>query len=130
MASSRTRFAALLSVIALLWGCTGHQRLYGGPTLPPDKVAVIKGSIGVLPGSSSLSIMSVDGKPLSPYADRIEVLPGPHTLGVQYRLQLGGGLVAKGEIGVDALPGKTYELQSKRDGDIVTFSIAEAKEQK
>jgi hypothetical protein len=75
MASSRTRFAALLSVIALLWGCTGHQRLYGGPTLPP-------------------------------------------------------GLVAKGEIGVDALPGKTYELQSKRDGDIVTFSIAEAKEQK
>jgi hypothetical protein len=74
--------------------------------------------------------MSVDGRPLSPYAEQIEVLPGLHTLGVQYRLQLGGGTVAKGEIPVDALPGKTYALQSKRDGDIVTFSIAEAKEEK
>lgn len=83
-----------------------------------------------MPGSTSLSIMSVDGKTLSPYAQQIEILPGRHTIGIQYRLQLGGGMEAKGEVDIDALPGKTYQIQGKRDGDIVTFSIADEREKK
>jgi hypothetical protein len=116
---------ALLGAAALLAGCTGHQRLYEGAQLPPERIAVIKGSIGVLPGSSSVSIMSVDGKRLSPYAEQVEVLPGRHVLGLQYRLQAGGGLVATGELGLDTRPGRTYQLLARRDGERVTFSVTQ-----
>jgi len=126
MISSRNLgFAILLSVFTFLWGCTGHQRLYGGPVLPPDKVAVIKGSINVFPGTAMLSIMSVDGKRLSPYAEQIEVLPGRHILGVEYHLNLAGGIYANGEVVVEAQEGKIYQLNSQSDGSFVTFSIAE-----
>jgi|SwirhisoilCB2_FD_contig_31_22691018_length_452_multi_1_in_0_out_0_1 hypothetical protein len=127
--SIRPTLAALFAISALLLGCAREQHLYDGPQLSPDN-AVIKGSIGVLPGSTSLSVMSIDGKPLKPYAEQIEVLPGPHTLGIHYRQQLAGGLVATGEVAVEAQPGKTYQLLGKRNGNIVTLSIAEARESK
>jgi len=123
-------FIVLLGVAILLSGCTGHQRLYDGPVLPSNKVAVIKGSMNILPGATSLSIMSVDGRRLSPYAEQVEILPGRHVLGVQAHLHLLGGRYASGEIVIEALPGKVYELNSTSDGSTITLSIIEAHNEK
>ena len=115
--------------IISLFGCAAHQA-YDGPKLPSDKVAVVNGVTNILPGTTSLSISSVDGKPLSPYQGSIEVLPGKHVIGVQYHLHAGGGIFAKGEVTVETQAGKTYQLDSKSDGGYVTFSGAEVANKK
>ncbi len=114
-------FCALLFVV----GCATQYQAYEGQKLPSNKVAIVNGNLNVLPGASSVSISSVDGKPLSPYQQSVEILPGTHVFGVQYRLNLAGGLVANGRVAIDSQAGKTYRIDSKRDGDSVTFSVVE-----
>ncbi len=120
-----TPVVSILGIISLL-GCATQYQAYDGPKLSSEKVAVVNGATNFLPGTTSLSISSVDGKSFSPYQGSIEVLPGRHVLGVQHYFHGGGGLVAKGEVTLDAQAGKTYQLASKSDGNYVTFSVAEA----
>ena len=122
--------ALLLVGIASLLGCATSFRAYDGPQLPSDKVAVVKGAMNVLPGTTSLSVASINGKGLSPYQTSIEVVPGRYVIGVEHYLHAGGGLVAQGEVVLEALPGKTYQLESKSDGRSVTFSVVEVNDKK
>jgi len=124
-ASQNVVLTVSLCALLFLVGCATQYQAYEGQKLPSDKVAVVKGNLNVLPGGSSVSISSVDGKPLSPYQQSVEILPGTHVLGVQYRLNLAGGLVADGRIAIDSQAGKRYQIDSKKDGDLVTFSVVE-----
>jgi len=107
-----------------LAGCAGQPHFYDGEKLPPEKVSIIKGNVGLLPGSTTISISSVDGKSIKPYVNSVEVLPGVHVLGVHYYWHLAGGWSADGQITVDTQAGKTYQLSAKKnaDGRTVTFS--------
>ncbi len=111
--------------IAILSGCAGQYQAYDGVKLPSEKVAVVKGVTNILPLTTSLSISSVDGKKMSPYQESIEVLPGRHVIGIQYHFHGGGGIFANGEAIVDAQAGKTYQLGSKSEGNLVTFFVTE-----
>jgi hypothetical protein len=120
--------AITFSVLTLLFGCADQPQLYDGPKLPPEKVAVIKGQTGFLPGSTTISISSVDGKSFKPNVESVEVLPGRHVLGVHYYWHLAGGRYGDGHVTVEAHAGKTYELNAKQseDGQLVSFSLSEA----
>ncbi len=124
-ASQNVVLTVSLCALLFLVGCATQYQAYEGQKLPSDKVAVVKGNLNVLPGGSSVSISSVDGKPLSPYQQSVEILPGTHVFGVQYRLNLAGGLVANGRVAIDSQAGKRYQIDSKKDGDSVTFYIVE-----
>ncbi len=122
--------ALLFFCMVSLFGCATQYRAYDGPQLSPDKVAIIKGAENFLPGTTTLGVVSIDGKSLSPYKTNVEILPGRHIIGVHYYFHAAGGLTARGDVVLDALPGKTYELQSKSEGKVVTFSIVEAPDKK
>jgi hypothetical protein len=115
------------SFLAFLFGCAGQPQLYDGPKLPPEKVAIIKGQTGFLPGSTTISISSVDGKSFKPNVESVEVLPGRHVLDVRYYWHLAGGRYGDGEITVETQAGKTYQLNAKKsdDGQFVSFSANE-----
>lgn len=115
---------SILSLFAFT-GCATPYQIYKGQKLSSDKVAVVKGNFNPFPGASSVRISSVNGEQLSPHQTSIEVLPGAHIFGVQYWLNLAGGLMADGQVTVYSQAGKTYQIDSKNDGNTVTFSVVE-----
>jgi hypothetical protein len=127
--NKQTASVIALGFMLFLFGCAGQPQLYDGPKLPPEKISVIKGNIGYLPGSTTISITSVDGKQFQKlhYAESVEVLPGTHVLGVYYHWHLAGGWTGEGQVTVETQAGKTYQLNATRtgNGQYVTFSSSE-----
>lgn len=94
MASRFVQFAIVCTVAVLAISCAppGIYKLYEGPKLPSEKIAVLKNS----PAGRYIYIELVDGIPppttqgntvYGSYLDgsfRIELLPGKHTLSVKY----------------------------------------------
>lgn len=119
--------AIAFGLLVYLFGCAGQPQLYDGPRLPPEKVAVIKGKTNFLPGTTTISISSVDGKLFKPNVDSVEVLPGRHVLGVHYYWHLAGGLYGDGQLTVETEAGKTYLLNAIKSDDSrsVSFSASE-----
>ncbi len=72
-------FGLLAILIAGGYGCA-TSRMYSGPGLTPDKIALVV---------SPLRMMKVDGAVLPTFgsSSKIELLPGPHTVEVYYGYQ-------------------------------------------
>ena len=100
-----------IAVIVVLSGC-GAMQTYEGETQPPEKVALIKGSI--IPFGTSASINSIDGKDVPRTHDDVEVLPGYHELLVT----LSSGVYmfysfAKMKVSFTAKAGHVYRVEGK-----------------
>ncbi|MDP1707507.1 MAG: hypothetical protein Q8L89_00285 [Gammaproteobacteria bacterium] len=74
----------LALAVLLTAGCASTARLYPGPELAPDQIAVIEAD-PMIPGITARGALfgSVDGVHVSGTVLRIEVLPGAHTVEVQ-----------------------------------------------
>lgn len=69
-------------MLIVLSGCT--VKGYGGPVRPRDQIANISLS---LKGGVSIEALSIDGLPLSTFADSIDVLPGRRMIEINYRTE-------------------------------------------
>ncbi|MDO9372595.1 MAG: hypothetical protein Q7U07_08420 [Gammaproteobacteria bacterium] len=85
MAHSRHLLFVSLALAALLSaGCAATARLYSGPELPRDQVAVIEANPMMHDFTARGALFgSVDGAHVRGTVLRIDVLPGTHTVEVQ-----------------------------------------------
>ncbi len=85
MTHARHLLAVSLALAALFSvGCAANIRLYSGPELARDKIAVIEAN-PMLPDITTRGALfgSVDGVRVSGTVLRVDVLPGTHTVEVQ-----------------------------------------------
>ena len=85
MTHSRDLLVVSLTLAALLSaGCASTARLYSGPELPRDQVAVIEAN-PMLPDITARGALfgGLDGVRVSGAVLRVDVLPGTHTIEVQ-----------------------------------------------
>jgi hypothetical protein len=69
-----------LAAVVLVTGCATMQA-YEGPKLRPDQVALIKSeTLGTIMGAASVG--EIDGKDVGSMQNKVEVLPGNHTVKV------------------------------------------------
>jgi hypothetical protein len=71
---------ALAVAIVAMSGCT--HRMYSGPELPPEEIAIVKSGVGL----ACLVIASIDDEKLRSYVggpDKVELLPGYHKIGIK-----------------------------------------------
>ena len=115
---------AISSLIILFSGCASVHQAYDGPKLSSSKVAVINGQNGFAPGSTTISISSIDGKTFTPHVVSLEVLPGKYVIGVHYYYHLAGGIKADSFIAVKVEGGKVYQLIAERDLEKMTVSFS------
>lgn len=108
-----------LCLLAFLAACSGPRHSLG---LPADQVAVVKGSsrnaLKRLGFDADVRIVSVDGKELersglSGYPEVVELMPGPHELGINYDTYVDGSQGPSGDarLSLDALAGRTYRIK-------------------
>ena len=112
--------------------CTGHHRVYSGPALPRDSIAILSTARQPLPGlgvpnanSSLLIITELDKKKapshaLSDNSIRLELLPGVHELKVRLNAQeTSGGRTASVKginqaiLSFEARAGHEYEVRAE-----------------
>lgn len=75
---------SLVLAALLISGCAANARLYSGPELPRDQIAVIEAKPMIHEFTASGALFgSVDGAHVSGTVLRINVLPGTHTVDVQ-----------------------------------------------
>ena len=76
--------ASLALATLLSAGCAANARLYSGPELPRDQVAVIEAN-SMIPNITARGALfgSVDGAHVRSTVLRVDVLPGTHTVEVQ-----------------------------------------------
>jgi len=106
--------ALALAAAFVATGCNTPKRIYDGPPKPKDQVAIIR----PLPhdmfffDSTSVEIVSVDGKELGLSSKDAEVTPGVHTVKLSRRA--GTGPATTIDLQVDAKAGHVYECESKQ----------------
>ena len=80
----------LIATCAVLLLACGTLRTYDGPARTSDQIALLR------PARAQhlrAFILAVDGKPLSAFQDRVEVLPGEHEVEASALLTVGGQVV-------------------------------------
>lgn len=96
-------------------GCaSSYRRVYDGPALPRNEIAVIWANSEPLGGYLSPSF--TDDEP-TPMATLLEVRPGHHRLCISWVTQSGGTTAGSKDCAMldfEALPGHTYELYAVR----------------
>ena len=105
----------LLLAVTALTGC-GTMRAYSGEALAPDQVAIIKPSYT---SGAKVYILSVDQRDLEFGSDKIEVLPGHHTITAKVMVSNGAiftNLTGTMKLTFSAVAGHTYELVSVSSG--------------
>lgn len=108
----------LLSVVIIFLtsSCSSKTyKLYDGVDLPKDEVSIIKTQ------SDRLSILSVDDKNLESEPKEVHVLPGKHTVKVQYKSQSIKLRFTKTRSSTKALeilaePGYEHLISDQKDG--------------
>ena len=115
----------LLLPLFFISGCA--PKMLVPPYLPPEQRAHIKGTTG---GSvfAGASIVAVDGEALSS-ANSAYILPGPHTVTLQYNRPGGGGSIGPVELEFTAEAGGKYTAKwhYSWSKSIYYFSIVDAK---
>ena len=120
-------WVAGLAAVSMSLGCATVrvQRAYDGAVRTPAELATIWGSTNlglraIGPGSERIFITAVDDDSTVPWYSlaaapkAVQVLPGRHKVGVRYEYIHG---VANGEIWVDALAGRAYQVKVLNPGD-------------
>lgn len=100
----------LFGTLLLFAGCT-TMKSYEGPKLPPENVALIKGSLGTI---VQVTILEVDGKARGFTEEISEILPGEHT--VKIHVSSGFGFLRIGNkktLSFKAKAGHTYKAEGK-----------------
>jgi hypothetical protein len=99
--------ACVLTLLSLSAGCTPTALV--PPDLPSERRALIEGTTG---GSvfAGAQIIAVDGEVLSS-ANAAYILPGTHTVKLQYNRPGGGGSVGPVELQFEAAAGKEYRAK-------------------
>ena len=108
-------------------GCTTMQS-YEGSKLPPEKVALIKGSFGLI---NLASIIEVDGKARGFTEESAEILPGEHAVKIQVRSGWGSILmpqyIGNKTLSFQANAGHTYRVDGTiKKGDTFAWIVDEA----
>lgn len=139
-------FCSLASLLLLgLTGCV-TERAYQGPPRPPEQIAIIKpgfknfneGFAQAWTGETPhIYIFRCDGRRLErpvwdPASDRLEVLPGAHTLSLTYELSsdVGTGYLVTshstvGTVTFTATAGHVYVARAVEDKDGWTAEIVD-----
>jgi hypothetical protein len=104
---------AALLVLSLPVGCTTTKKMYEGPELPGDQIAVVSTSGN--PGlGKHTHIISVEG--ISTWkVDNAEVLPGDSTFEIVHGLGGCAGYDYSGIISFEARAGHEYQIETERD---------------
>lgn len=108
---SLATFFVFIVAIAFLSGCASSQA-YEGEKLPPEKVALIKGSSHIF--GTAASITAIDGKDMRWTSGEIQALPGDHELDVH--LMSGVYMFysyAKAKVSFTAEAGHVYRVEGK-----------------
>ena len=79
----------LLMVGSVMMGC-GTMKVYEGPELPPDSVAMIREKFNWSPFAAIVGIVTVDGKARSKMDLYFSVKPGEHTVHAELHVCSGG----------------------------------------
>ena len=116
----------LCGTFLLFAGCTTMQS-YEGAKLPPEDVAIIKGSFGVI---NMASILEVDGNARSFFEEMAELLPGEHTVKIQVMSGFGGVFspqyIGYKTLSFQASAGHTYKVDGKiKKGDTFAWIVDE-----
>lgn len=129
MISNAVRAFALCSLMLIVDGCATQSdpvRLYQGPARAPDAVATLS-------APTAIELLALDSQEVKlRYGAggdyRVQLLPGPHTLGVIYKefwgTALNGGVVVSDVyfIKFDAERGARYQLAHDGPRDVTTAS--------
>ena len=105
----------LLVAVSVLSGC-GTTQAYRGEARSPDQVAIIKPGLKAGPKAE---IISVDGRKLGSDEDKVEVLPGRHTISARVIVSDGEHMTiitTPMELHLDAKAGHTYLLFGEASG--------------
>lgn len=105
----------LLVAVSVLSGC-GTMQAYPGEARSPDQVAIIKPGHRFGPNAE---IISIDGRKLGSGEDRVEVLPGRHTISARVIVSNGEDMTVitnPMELHLDAQAGHTYLLFGEASG--------------
>lgn len=124
-------------LLAAAWGCAAPRQLYGGPALPPEKVALLRGVADhrfrdgaggrgrSLAGSGSIVVIGLDGVVFNPKVhaaysgSAFTVLPGRRELVAycEYTAHEGGSAKAYYSdlftLAFTALEGREYRIQAE-----------------
>jgi len=116
----------LFGTLLTFTGCTTMQS-YEGPKLSPEKVALLKGSFGMI---NSATILEVDGKRRGFTQETAEILPGEHTVKIQVQSGFGGifspQYVSNKTLSFLASAGHTYQADGViKNGDPFAWIIDE-----
>ena len=103
----------LFGTFLLFSGCATIQS-YEGAKQPPENVALIKESFGVI---NRASILEVDGKAHSFFEESSEILPGEHIVKIQVITGLGSFMgpqrIGNKTLSFQASAGHTYKVDGK-----------------
>ena len=103
----------LFGFVALA-ACGGPKRVYEGPRMPPDEIArvTINGGPISVEERFKAKLVTFDGVPARRTYDEIEVLPGEHTLQVEWQRFRGLDETESGSIPMnfELRAGYTYSL--------------------
>ncbi|MFL6620069.1 MAG: hypothetical protein ACJ8MH_15805 [Povalibacter sp.] len=103
------KYSSILLVVVCLTGCM-TQRVYDGPQLPRDEVAIISGDLRFTAGVPvSALLRQVDGRTLSLTENSVEVPSGKHSLLIDCKVQETGS-TTRHSIEVDVYGGQHYRL--------------------
>ena len=107
-----TNLRMLLCLSILITGCA-PVRLYSGPRLPEDQVAVISMPI------AGAQVTKVDGQPLKLNSYKFEILPGAHSITIYYSISHVGHALFEGEdtLTFHAEAGHEYRVDASIVGD-------------
>jgi hypothetical protein len=130
-------FWAFLGALGCINLVTKPYKLYDGPILPPDKIAVL---ICVLPGQISIDDQPDVNPESGKWGGRLEMMPGTHRVGIrpnalwlrkEYRNL--PEILPEYAVYFDAVAGKTYKvilepeivdkIEIERTKDATTFQV-------
>ena len=106
---------SLVLLVLVLSGC-GTMQAYPGEARSPDQVAIIKPSYKAGP---KVEILSVDSRKLESGKDKVEVLPGRHTISARIIVSNGEDMTVITNpmtLKFKAKAGHTYELIGETAG--------------
>lgn len=119
-------FSKLFLAAALVAGAACVTPTYKSLGLPPEKVAIVEGNpttYQVLGLDKRIHFLEVDGESQfrgsgRGYPNKIDLLPGTHTLLVGYSIYVDSQFHERGELTskVEVAAGKRYELELVQDG--------------
>ena len=115
----------IVFVICLIQSCTSFRsanRLYQGPPLPKDKVALLVTMSESLIHPARVNVQSVDGKEIEQSlwdgTVKVEFLPGPHVIRADYISNRDVTFYSRDSIviHIDAMPGHVYQVDAEDVG--------------